>query len=109
MDPMTRQDLNAQDLDSWHDTRNLERVRAPVRHAIAAWVLAGAVALVAVLGPPATREAAAGLRELRHDVLVLDRKLERVSAHFQARAKDPELISVDRRITGVPTAGTALS
>ncbi len=82
MDPMTRQDLNAQDLDSWHDTRNLERVRAPVRHAIAAWVLAGAVALVAVLGPPATREAAAGLRELRHDVLVLDRKLERVSAHF---------------------------
>jgi len=51
---------------------------------IAAWVLAAALALAIVLGPPATRQAAAGLVELRHEILVLDHEFKRVSVRLQS-------------------------
>lgn len=65
---MSKQHLNPEELDAWQGERNLDRMRAPARHAVAAWALAAAVALAALLGPSMTRQAAAGLVELRHDV-----------------------------------------
>jgi hypothetical protein len=76
---MTRRKLSLADLDAWHGERKLDCLRAPARHAVAAWALAAAIALVAILGPPATRQTVAGLVVLRHDVLMLDRELERVA------------------------------
>jgi len=80
---MTEQTLNAQDFDTWQSERKLDGVLSPARHALAAWALAAAIALTAVLGPPATRQAVAGLVELRHEVLMLDRELERVALRLQ--------------------------
>jgi hypothetical protein len=76
---MSNQDLTAENLDCWQSERNLDRVSAPARHAVAAWALAAALALTAILGPPATRQVVAGVVELRHEVLMLDRELERAS------------------------------
>lgn len=81
---MTKQTLNPEDLDAWQCEPKLDGMRAPVRHAVAAWALAAAFALAAVLAPPATREVAASLVELRHEVLMLDRELDRVSVLFQS-------------------------
>jgi hypothetical protein len=82
--PMTLQNLNPEDLDAWQSERILDRIRAPARHAVAAWALTAALALAAVLGPSATRQVGVGLIELRHDVLVLDRELNRVLVRFQS-------------------------
>ena len=76
---MSEQRLTFADLDTWNGERKLERIVAPARHAVAAWALIAAIALAAILGPPATRETVAGLVALRHDVLTLDRELERVA------------------------------
>ena len=85
---MTEQNLNSEDLDAWRTERKLDGMRAPVRHAVAAWALAAALALVAVLGPPATRQVAGSLVELRHEVLMLDRELDRVSVRLVALGPD---------------------
>src|SRR5579864_9400299 len=84
---MMRHDPDVQDLTARYDTRVLDPVRAPGRHAIAAWALAVAVALAAFLGPPLTRQAVAALLELRHGVLMLDREFERVSVRSAATAE----------------------
>src|SRR5216684_7600102 len=84
---MIKQNLNAKDLDAWYGERNLDRMRAPARHVVAAWALAAALALAAVLGPPATGQVVAGLVELRHEVLMLDRELDRVSVRFQSASR----------------------
>ena len=81
---MSKQNLNPEELDAWQSERNLDGMRAPARHAVAAWALAAAVALVALLGPPATKQAAAGLIEMRHDVLMLDREFEQLGVRFQS-------------------------
>lgn len=81
---MTKQTLNAEDLDAWQSERKLDGMRAPARHVVAAWALVAAFALAAVLAPPATRHVAARLVELRHEVLMLDRELGRVSVRFQS-------------------------
>jgi hypothetical protein len=81
---MTGQNLNSEVLDTWQGERHLDRMRAPARHAIAAWALAAAFGLATLLGPPASRQVVAGLVELRHEVLMLDRVLERVSVRFQS-------------------------
>lgn len=70
---MSKQRLTSEELDAWHSERNLDRIRAPARHAVTAWTLVAAIALAAILGPPATRQTVAGLDRLRHDVLMLDR------------------------------------
>ncbi len=57
-------------------------MRAPVRHAIAAWALAAAFVVAIVVGPPASKGAAAGFVALHHQVLILDRELKRVSARL---------------------------
>jgi hypothetical protein len=80
---MTEKTLNARDFDTWQSERKLDGVLSPARHALAAWALAASIALTAVLGPPATRQAVAGLVELRHEVLMLDRELERVALRLQ--------------------------
>jgi len=77
--PMSNERLTLADLDTWNGERKLERIVAPARHAVAAWALIAAIALAAILGPPATQETVAGLVALRHDVLKLDRELERVA------------------------------
>jgi len=77
--PMSNERLTLADLDTWNGERKLERIVAPARHAVAAWALIAAIALAAILGPPATHETVAGLVALRHDVLKLDRELERVA------------------------------
>jgi len=51
---------------------------------IAASVLAAVLALAVVLGPPATRQAAAGVVELRHELLILDHAFKRVSVRLQS-------------------------
>jgi len=84
---MITQNLSPDDLDTWQSERNLDRMRAPARHAAAAWSLAAALALAAILGPPATRQAAAGLIELRHEVLMLDRELDRLAVRFQSACR----------------------
>jgi hypothetical protein len=80
---MALQNLNPEDLDAWQSERNLDRMRAPARHAAAAWALAAALALAAVLGPSTTRQVGAGLIGLRHEVLMLDRELDRVLMRIQ--------------------------
>jgi hypothetical protein len=87
--PMMRHDPDAQDLNARYDTRILDPVRAPVRHAIAAWALAVAFALAAVVGPPLARQASAGLLELRHHVFMLDRELERMSVRLVSATGQP--------------------
>ena len=62
---MSEQRLTFADLDTWNGERKLERIVAPARHAVAAWALIAAIALAAILGPPATRETVAGLIALR--------------------------------------------
>jgi hypothetical protein len=86
---MIRHDPDAQDLDGGYDTRILDPARVPGRHAIAAWALAVALALVAFLGPPLTRQAVAAWVELRHDVLMLDREFERVSVRLVSATGQP--------------------
>jgi len=81
---MTRENLSSDNLDAWQSECNLHRTRAPIRHAIAAWSLVAVLALAAILGPPATGLAVAGLVELRHEFLMLDRELDRVSVCFQS-------------------------
>jgi hypothetical protein len=81
---MSKQTLNLEDLDTWQRKSKLDGMRAPARHAVAAWALATAVVLTAFLGPPATRQAVGSLIEVRHGVLMLDRELERVSVRFQS-------------------------
>jgi hypothetical protein len=83
---MTQQTVNAEEFDAWRSDGNLDRIRAPARHVIAAWMLAASLALAIVLGPPATREAAAGLVELRHKLLTLDHAFKRVSVRLQSGA-----------------------
>jgi hypothetical protein len=106
---MTRHDPDARDLDGRYDARILDPVRAPVRHAIAAWTLAVAIALAAFLGPPVTGQAVAALLEVRHDVLMLDREFERVSVRLAGKvlAKDAGSISIGRVTAGVVTAALA--
>jgi hypothetical protein len=89
--PMMKHDPDVQDLTARYGTRVLDPVRAPGRHAIAAWALAVAVALAAFLGPPLTRQAVAAVLELRHSVLMLDRELERV---WSARKTIPAAASL---------------
>jgi hypothetical protein len=36
------------------------------------------------LGPPATRQAAAGIVELRHELLILDHQFKRVSVRLKS-------------------------
>lgn len=81
---MTQQTVNAEEFDAWRSDGNLDRMRAPARHVIAAWVLAAALVLAIVLGPPATRQAAAGVVELRHELLVLDHQFKRVSVRLKS-------------------------
>jgi hypothetical protein len=69
--------------------RILDPVRAPASHAIAAWALSVAFALAAFVGPPLTRQAVAGLLELRDHVLMLDRELERVSVRLASATGQP--------------------
>jgi hypothetical protein len=85
---MTRENVSSDDLDAWQSERNLDRMRAPTRHAIAAWLLAAVLALTAILGPPATRQVVAGLVELRHEVLMLDRELDRMTVFFQSGCRE---------------------
>ena len=81
---MTQQTVNAEEFDAWRSDGDLDRMRAPARHVIAAWMLAAALALVIVLGPPATRQAAAGVVELRHELLMLDHQFKRVSVRLKS-------------------------
>ena len=81
---MTQQTVNTAEFDVWRSEVNLDRMRAPARHAVAAWALAAALALAMVLGPPASREAAAGLVELRHEALILDHAFKRGSVRLQS-------------------------
>ena len=81
---MSEQTMNVEEFDAWRSDGNLDRIRAPARHVIAAWVLAAALALTIFLGPPATRQAAAGLVEMRHELLILDHEFKRVSVHLQS-------------------------
>jgi hypothetical protein len=79
---MMKQNLDPKDLDAWQSEGNLDRMRAPTRHAIAAWALAAVFAGAIVVGPPASKGAAAGLVALRHQVLILDGELKRVSVRL---------------------------
>jgi hypothetical protein len=79
---MMKQNLDPKDVDAWQSEGNLDRMRAPARHAIAAWALAAALVGAIVVGPPASKEAAAGMVALRHQVLILDGDLKRVSVRL---------------------------
>ena len=80
---LSKETLNFEALDTWQSERTLDHVVSPVRHAIAAWALATAIALTAFVGPPATKQAVAGLVEVRHELLMLNRELERVAMRLQ--------------------------
>jgi hypothetical protein len=79
---MMKHNPDSKDLDAWRSEGNLDRMRAPVRDAIAAWALAAAFVVAIVVGPPASKGAAAGFVALHHQVLILDRELKRVSARL---------------------------
>jgi len=81
---MSEQTMNAEEFDAWRSDGNLDRIRAPARHVIAAWMLAVALALAIVVGPPATRQAAAGVVELRHELLILDHQFKQVSVRLKS-------------------------
>jgi hypothetical protein len=74
--------MDPRDLDSWHSERALEREAAPVRHAVAAWLMAALLVIVGVFGRPATSEVAHGIGELRQEARVLDHRLGDLSAQL---------------------------
>jgi hypothetical protein len=78
--------MNPSDLDAWHSERVLERAAAPFRHVVAAWLVAALLVTIGVLGPPATREAANGIVELRQEAHVLDQRLGELSARLHGYA-----------------------
>jgi len=91
--PMAQQKVTVNDLDAWHGERTLDRMRAPARRVVAAWALAAAFALAGVFGPTATGRAVAGLVELRHEVLALDRELDRMSVRFRSASQEASPVS----------------
>jgi hypothetical protein len=74
--------MDPRDLDAWHSERALERAADPVRHAVAAWLMAALLVTAGVFGRPATREAAHGIAELRQEARVLDHRLGDLSAQL---------------------------
>jgi hypothetical protein len=80
--------MDPRDLDAWHSERALERAAAPVRHAVAAWLMAALLATIGVLGRPATREAAHGISELRQETRLLDHRLGDLSTRLLVQAAD---------------------
>jgi hypothetical protein len=70
------------DLDDWHSERALEREAAPVRHAVAAWLLAALLVAVGVFGGSATRAAGHGIGALRQEARVLDHRLGDLSTQL---------------------------
>jgi hypothetical protein len=74
--------MDPSDLDAWHTERTLERAAAPVRHAIAAWLVAALLVTIGVFGRPATSEAARGICELRQEARILDQRLGELSARL---------------------------
>jgi len=54
-------------------------IRARLHHAVAGWIVATVLVVLAVFGPPLTGQSIAPLIELRHDILVMDREFERFS------------------------------
>ena len=77
--------MHPRDLDSWHGERALERVAAPARHVVAAWLVAALLVTVGVFGRPATHEAALGIGELRREAGLLDRELGHLSTQLAMR------------------------
>lgn len=80
---MAKPILNGDDLDAWQTERKLDGIRAPARHAVAAWSLAATLAMAAALAPSAIRHMSAGIVELRHEVLMLDREFDRMSVRLE--------------------------
>jgi hypothetical protein len=70
------------DLDDWHSERALEREAAPVRHAVAAWLMAALLVAIGVFGGSAARAAGHGIGELRQEARVLDHRLGDLSTQL---------------------------
>jgi hypothetical protein len=50
--------------------------------AVASWIVATVLVVLAVFGPPLTGQSIAALVELRHDILTMDREFERSSTRL---------------------------
>jgi hypothetical protein len=56
-----------------------EPIVARSRNAVAGWALATVLVILAVVGPPLTRQGIPALLEMRRDILTIDREFERSS------------------------------
>ena len=62
-----------------HRELGRQPLRARSHRAVAGWIVATVLVVLAVFGPPLTGQSIAPLVELRHDILVMDREFERFS------------------------------
>lgn len=74
-------------------------------HAFLGWMIATSIVTVAIVGPPLTRQSSRPMIELRHDVLMIDRELERWSlrTHTSSRPADGLVDLNPARSTDTPT------
>ena len=93
--------MDPRDLDTWHSERALERAAAPVRQAVAAWLVAALLVTAGVFGRPATHEALSGFGGLRYEARVLDHELGGLSARLALRVAN----AASRLIASHPPAG----
>lgn len=89
------------DLDAWHSERALEREAAPLRHAVAAWLIAALLVTVGVFGGSATHEAAHGIGALRQEARMLDHRLGILSTQLAIETAD----AAGRLVAFHPPAG----
>jgi hypothetical protein len=68
----------------WHEAPGPKPIRAWSRHAVAAGLVAAVLVALAVFGPPVTGQSIAPLLGLKHEILMMDRELERFSMRASA-------------------------
>ena len=70
------------------------------------WIFAAFIVFVAVLGSPLTHQSIAALVELRHDVLMMDRELERSSFRTDTSSVRTGMLVFDDFVRGSGSTGS---
>jgi hypothetical protein len=70
------------------------------------WIFAAFIVVVAVFGPPLTGQSIPALVELRHDVLMMDRELERSSIRTNMSSARTSTLVFDDFVPGSSIAGS---
>src|SRR5947209_3908528 len=79
--------------------------RKPIQ-TLSGWIFAAFIVVVAVFGPPLTGQSIPALVELRHDVLMMDRELERLSIRTEMSSARTGTLVFDDFVPGSSIAGS---